>query len=150
VKFELIHVTLHSLATEHRIAPEFGPTRERLGARGSCETILHELAHGLLLGGVTESQQIIDRLLTMPARLANAHEISAWRIELHVIERLGGLNLETVDLKWLPSTAKFRGKSPPSPELLTRGPTPAEHGVAAWLERIVRDRAMRIVEGRTP
>jgi hypothetical protein len=149
VKLEILHTTLHSLATEHQIASEFGQTRERLGdVLGSCEAILHELAHGLLLGGVHGSQQILDRILKMPDWLANQHELSTWRIELHTIKCLGGLDLKPADLDWLPSTANFRGKRRPSIDSLTQRSTPAELGVAAWLESIIRNRAAHVVESK--
>jgi hypothetical protein len=150
MKTDHLHAALRSLALEHRLADTSSLSGDAVLIK--CEAILHEITHGLLLGGIVESEKISSLLQPLVDHEADLHEFTVLRVVMRGFDRLGGAEFnDTVEFLREPvrllEAANFRDK-PPTVDSLVLSLSPAEQGVAAWLEMIVRQRAMRIFESK--
>lgn len=136
-----LHAALRSLALEYRLADRVPDGLYDTVEFGEIDAIMHEIAHGLMIvGGIADSELIATQFDYMSDGDADAHELTALRVVLRTLDRLGQQFVRPA--QWL-KFAAFRG-SPPTLHALLVVLSPAERGVVSWLESIIRARAVRI------
>lgn len=106
------------------------------------EAIAHELAHALCLGGVQSTDEFQKKIRRMSDVTADRHELTALRIEVAALKRLG----VRMDGRRLCTIASFRYETPPLARM--QDPlTVAEQGLVGWFVSIVREAAKTMKKG---
>lgn len=138
MKFDLLHAAMLRVSDEHDLDPNyyaFWPSKS-LHRRNHIESVAHELAHAICIGRIMSSDELGRRIENMSDARADAHELTALRVEVAALRRLG----VRVDIVHLPALEAFRGDRPTAAEF--RAPlTVAEQAAVGWFLSIVRDAA---------
>jgi hypothetical protein len=136
--FDQLHAAMMRLAHRHGLARNYTayPPAERNRRRNQVESVAHELAHGLCLGGVAATRVINRRVHRMADRRADAHELRALRVEGAALRRLG----MRVAICAVPGECTFR-RGKPLPEQFAAPLNRHERRLVERFVSIVRETA---------
>jgi hypothetical protein len=139
--FDQLHAAMMRLARRHGLARNYTayPPTERTRRRNQVESVAHELAHGLCLGGVAPTRAINRRVHSMDDRRADAHELRALRVEGAALRRLG-VRIATY---LIPGEGTFR-RGKPEPEQFAARLNRHERRLVDRFVSIVRETAREL------